>query len=387
MRYNNMNGMRVMRRTTMLLLLLAATAASTACGDPIVVLGESPNTVRNVVGIGDSTGNRIDTLATHSRFLTLTAATFDDASNLLFVADRGATRTVNGITTRLARLFSVTSAARLDMILDGGGCSSGGICLVEATAMTRGSGNSLVIADAIGNRVVRFDPASHTFTVVAGDGTAANATEGSSAQTGSINAPAGVLRASDGTLYVSERGGGRVLSIGADGSYHVVAGGGTATASTNAVAATSISMGGPTGLALIDGVLYIADREFNSVYAVTLATGTLVRVAGSGISGFSGDGGIATEARLATPTDLAIGLDPAILYVADTGNNRVRTVNLLTGIINTYMGSGDPRYNGDHIAAGAISLKTPVDLATSALGFLFVVDQGHAVVRRATTAY
>ncbi len=376
-----------MRRYVLLLVLAAAALTATACGDPIVVLGESPGTVRNVVGIGDSSGTRRDSIATRSRFLTLSAVAFDDGDNLLYVADRGSTRVVSGITTPIGRLFSVTSAGRLQLLLDGGGCSTGGVCLVEATNMIIAPGRRLIIADALANRVFQFDVATRVMTTLAGTGAAANAIDGGVAASSALNQPSSVVRAGDGTLYIAEQGGTRVLRIGTDGVYRIIAGGGASSIGTSPTAATAARLGRPSGLALDNGVLYIADRQFAAVYALTISTGQIARIAGDGVSGFAGDAGLAVDARLQSPTDLDLTPNGRILYIADTGNNRVRTVNLATGLINTYMGSGSTVYNGDHVAAGAVSLKVPVALATSTLGFLFVVDQGHHVVRRATTAF
>ncbi|MEO5511085.1 MAG: hypothetical protein ABIS27_10700 [Longimicrobiales bacterium] len=376
-----------MRRIALLLVVAAAAGAGTACGDPIVVLGETPGTVRNVAGIGDSAGNRIDTLATKSRFQTLTAVAFNDDDNILYVTDRGATRNVNGITTPIARLFSVTSSGRLVKVLDGGGCSTGGFCLVEATNMIIVPGNRLLIADAVENRVSQFDIAARTLSLFAGTGSATNAVDGAAAVTSPVNRPSGVVRASDGNVYISEQGSGRVLRVGTDGIIRVVAGGGTGTASTAPTAATSIRMGNPAGLALGGGILYIADRELSSVYTMVLATGMLTRIIGDGVPGFRGDAGPGVAARLQAPTDVELDASGQTLYIADTGNNRVRSFNITTAIINTYMGSGSTIYNGDHVAAGATSLKLPIHLETSTLGFLFVVDQGHYVVRRSTIVF
>mgnify|MGYP006195945673 CR=1 FL=1 len=112
-------------RTNLLLSVAAAAVLTSACGDPIVVLGDSPGTVRNVVGVGDSAGSRLDSIATRSRFLNMTAVAFRDETNMLYVADRGSTRVINFITTPIGRIFSVTSAGRLQHLLDGGGCSTG----------------------------------------------------------------------------------------------------------------------------------------------------------------------------------------------------------------------------------------------------------------------
>ena len=374
-------------RRHVLLCISAVTFATTACGDPFVVLGESPGIVRNVAGIGDSAGSRIDTTATKSRLTGPTAVAFNDATATLYVADRGSTTASGGITSPVMRILSVTSAGRIKLELNSGGCTAGGICTGEATDMLLGDGNTLIIADAVRSRVTSFNPDTHVQATIAGTGEAKNAVEGATAITSPLNVPAGLAMGLDGTLYISERVAGRVLSIGSDGRFHVVAGGGSQTITTTPIAATSARLGNPSGLALRDGVLYIADNGLHYVYGLDLATNQIVRVTGNGVASYGGDEGPAIDARINGPRDLAISPDGGSLYISDTGNHRVRSISFASGVIHTYMGSGLTVYNGDRQSAGNISLRNPMGLTTSPRGFLFVADQGHAVVRRAVTGF
>jgi sugar lactone lactonase YvrE len=311
---------------------------------------------------------------------------FDDTSKLLYVSDRGSSKTVNGIFTQLARIFSVTSSGHMLQVLDGGGCANGGACLTEATDFSAGPSGTLLIADAVSSRIFQFDLSSHAVTVFAGTGTAANAVEGAPRAT-SLNTPTALVRDAGGSVYVAEFASGHVLRIGADGVYHVIAGGGTAVAGVTSRPATSVALGTPSGLALLNNTLYISDRAQNSVFALNLTTNEIVRVAGNGVPGFSGDGGLATDASIQSPNDLEVTADGHTLFISDTGNNRVRALNFATGVISTYMGNGSTTYNGDHTAAGATALKNPRSMETSDNGFLFVVDVGHAIVRRATLSF
>jgi DNA-binding beta-propeller fold protein YncE len=254
--------------------------------------------------------------------------------------------------------------------------------------MIAAPGGSLLITDAIGNRVYQFSTATRTLAIVAGSGATAPAVEGAQAAVSGIQAPTGIARDTDGTLYVAESGTGRILKIGTDGIIHIIAGGGTAAITATAAGATTVRMGGPSGLALgTGGILYIADRELSAVYALTLASGEIKRIVGDGQPGFAGDGGLASEGRIQSPRDIELSADGITMYIADAGNNRVRSMNLTTGILHTYAGSGLTPYNGDYVPAGAANLNLPVELAVSRLGFLFVVDQAHHVVRRATNTF
>jgi sugar lactone lactonase YvrE len=126
------------------------------------------------------------------------------------------------------------------------------------------------------------------------------------------------------------------------------------------------------------GNLYFADTNRHEVYESSLA-GVLSVVAGDGIQGFSGDGGAATSAELDSPQGVAIGPD-GTLYIADTGNERIRAVS--GGVITTFAGNGSTGFVGDGGAAVSASLRGPNALAIDASGALLVCDAGNERVRR-----
>jgi len=151
-------------------------------------------------------------------------------------------------------------------------------------------------------------------------------------------------------------------------------------------AATAAALNFPTFLAVSDGVLYVADTLNNVVRAVTLSTGTIATVAGNQAlgGGYSGDGGPATAAALNFPTGLAVS--GGLLYVADTHNEVVRTVNLSTGIITTAAGNNalGAGYSGDGGLATSAALDYPLGLA-AADGVLYIGDSANNVVRAVRT--
>jgi sugar lactone lactonase YvrE len=135
----------------------------------------------------------------------------------------------------------------------------------------------------------------------------------------------------------------------------------------------------PTGVAYDSaGNLYFADTNRHQVYESTLA-GVLVVVAGSGVQGFSGDGGAATSAELDSPRAVAVGSN-GTLYIADTGNQRIRAVS--AGQITTFAGNGVAGYGGDNGTATSASLNQPNALAIDASGALLVCDSANHRVRR-----
>jgi Bacterial Ig-like domain (group 3)/MBG domain (YGX type)/NHL repeat len=126
------------------------------------------------------------------------------------------------------------------------------------------------------------------------------------------------------------------------------------------------------------GNLYFADTNRHEVYESSLA-GVLSVVAGDGVQGFSGDGGAATSAELDSPQGVAIGSD-GTLYIADTGNERIRAVS--GGVITTFAGNGSAGFAGDGGAAMSASLRGPNALAIDTSGALLVCDAGNERVRQ-----
>ncbi len=135
----------------------------------------------------------------------------------------------------------------------------------------------------------------------------------------------------------------------------------------------------PTGVAYdAAGDLFIADSARNQVFEISVG-GAVAVVAGNGTQGFSGDSGPATAAQLNAPMSVAVATD-GTLYIADTGNQRIRAVQ--GGNIATFAGNGDRGFSGDGGLATAASLNRPVALAIDTTGALLVCDQGNERVRR-----
>jgi DNA-binding beta-propeller fold protein YncE len=369
-----------MDRFTRSVVAAGAALVLAGCGEPFVVLGDAPGLMRIVLGVGNSIGTTVDSLAVGTRLTTPGGVAFDAGTGVLYAGDRGSLRQVNGITTPVARIFSVTSRGRATLLLDAGGCAAG-TCILQPTAMALAPDGSLIIADQVGNRVFRYMP-SGASSVIAGDGTSGTVADGQPAATSPISRPAGVAVASDGTIYISEAGGHRVRRINAAGLLETVAGTGDAGHSGDGGHATAAELNEPAGLALRDGVLYISDVIAHVIRRVD-ADGTIATLAGvPGSGGYSGDGGAAGDAALDRPVALALTPDGGQLFVSDQGNDRVRVIDLATGFIRTFAGTGGREWSGDRGLAGETALFRPAGIDAAANGFLFIVDSGHSVVWR-----
>jgi trimeric autotransporter adhesin len=238
---------------------------------------------------------------------------------------------------------------------------------------------NLYIADTHSFRVRRVD-ASGIISTFAGTGTSAGfGGEGEPATLTPLNSPQGVVADTQGNVYISDTGHNRVIQVDIAGNIHTVAGTGTP---GDAGGSSLAELYGPTGLALdAAGNLFIADTQ-NQRICMLAPGGTTSTVAGNGTAGFSGDGGAALAAELNYPSAVAVDANEN-LYIADTGNNLVRIVTP-DGNIATIAGTGAAAYNGDTGAALQIALDNPGGVALDGQGNVYVADTGNDRVRLLT---
>jgi trimeric autotransporter adhesin len=220
---------------------------------------------------------------------------------------------------------------------------------------------------------------SGIITTYAGPGLPIN---GSVAAGQALDGPWSLASDGAGGFYVAIPGQNSVYRVTADGRMSQVAGNNTPGFSGDGGQATSAQLFHPTGVALdAAGSLFIADSDNNRIRKVT-PDGVISTIAGNGDMGFDGDGSSATSAQLSRPTGVALDMS-ADLFIADTGNNRIRKVHL--GVISTIAGDGDPGFSGDEDDATAAQLKQPTALAVDAAGNLFIADTANQRVRKVTT--
>ena len=172
----------------------------------------------------------------------------------------------------------------------------------------------------------------------------------------------------------------------ADGTIATIAGTGTAGYGHDGGAATAASLNNPVRLAL-DGAgnLYVADSGNHRVRRIDAADSTISTVAGTGDPGSAGDGGAATAAQLFAPYGLVVD-GAGNLFIADTFNHRVRRVDAASGNIATAAGTGSAGFGGDGGAATAAQLDGPHDVAVDTAGNLYVADATNHRVRRVDAA-
>lgn len=193
----------------------------------------------------------------------------------------------------------------------------------SASARLDAQGN-LYIADAGNNRIRKVDTQGIIRTI-AGNGVAASAGDGGQAAIASLNGPIDLVITPNGQIYIAEISGHRVRRIGTNGIITTVAGTGVPGSSGDGGPAAVAQLNSPIGLALDpDGNLYISEHDGHRVRKVDTA-GIISTVAGTGVVGFSGDGGPATQAQLNDPESIAVDPAGTTLYIADTTSGSAKS--------------------------------------------------------------
>ena len=212
---------------------------------------------------------------------------------------------------------------------------------------------NLYIADAQNYRVRRVSP-SGTITTVAGNGTQGYSGDGGAAMSAQLASPFGVATDNSSNLYIADDHNYRVRRVSPSGLITTFAGNGTQGYSGDGGLAVNAQMT-PSAVAVDShGNVYINDGA--SVRRVS-TSGIITTIAGTGTPGYSGDGGPAINAHINTGYGLAIDSNDNI-YVADIITSRIRKISS-AGIITTIAGTGVPGYSGDGGLAINAQLSIP----------------------------
>ena len=190
---------------------------------------------------------------------------------------------------------------------------------------------------------------SWIITTAVGTGERGFAGDGGPAKHALLNGPFDVGFDADGNLYFSDTFNHRIRRVDTQtGVITSCAGSGEAGYSGDGGPATRARLNEPYGIAIDRAAnVYIADRHNHCVRRVEGASGMITTLAGNGAAGLSGDGGPASRAGMVEPNGLA--LDPAHgrLFIADVADHRVRVVDLATGGISTFAGTGEAQHSAD----------------------------------------
>ena len=295
-----------------------------------------------------------------------------DQAGSIYIADTGnneVRKVVMPTTMRHDVITTIAGTGEPGFSGDGGQATSARLRSPAGLAVDRHG--DIFIADSGNNRIRKIDTQG-IITTFAGRGACGKKTrlgDGGPATRASLCRPTGVAVDHAGDLFIADTGHDVVREVLPAGKIITIAGDRRRGVAANDRRADSTTLDSPTGVAVdAIGDVYIADTGNNRVRV--LRDGALTIFAGSGKPGFSGDGGLARLARLRSPT--GVGVDPmGDVFITDTGNSRIRVVDPAQRI-STYAGTGHPGYSGDGGPATAARLKFPTgDVAADGAAVYF----------------
>ena len=273
--------------------------------------------------------------------------------------------------------------------VDVSGAISTVVELVEEDNLPRGlavdTSGIVYFTDIINFRVYKVD-ASGALTTIAGLGVGDYSGDGGPATKVKLEFPRNVAVDGTGNVYIQDFS--RIRKVDVSGIIDTIAGGGERDSSGNSGLAAGTFLDNPRGLAVDDaGNIFIAEWGRHRIRKVD-TLGVIHTIAGTGESGFGGDGGPATSALLAFP--LGVAVDAAgNVYIADALNHRIRRIDIL-GVIETIAGSGDGvseenfrgDYGGDAGPATSALLARPDDVAVDDMGNVYIADTFNHRIRK-----
>ncbi len=349
----------------------ASAIASAGTAEPSPAAPEAGDNYMTAIGDGS--------LAT-SAILHRPSAVALDTSGNLFIADTWTERVRIVLTTGKIQTFAGNgtrayngegAAVTAELNLPGG--------------LAVGSSNNVFVADSYNERVREITAGIiSTFVGTGGEGLGQDGSAPSATQ---LNTPLGVCTGSDGSVYIVDTMNYRLLVVPPGGVATTFAGNGSQGNVGDGYYPQYAQLNRPSACTLdASGNLYIADTYNHSIRKVTASTGFIKTVAGTGATGFSGDGGAATSAALDIPSGVAAD-SYGDIFIADTGNHAIRMVTP-DGLIHTIAGQGGmPGFSGDGGSATSASLNSPSGMVLDGAGDLYFADTGNNRVRRLTPGY
>lgn len=224
--------------------------------------------------------------------------------------------------------------------------------------------------------------ADWTIATIAGTGRQGTAGDGGPALKAGLDNPFGIVRGPDGALYFCEYTGQRIRRIGEDGIITTVAGSGKTGFGGDGGPALEAAFNKPHELRFdAAGDLYVVDMANHAVRRIDMETGILTTLAGTGQPGYAGDGGPASKAQFKQPHSIQFG-PGGDLYVCDIGNHVIRRIDMKTGLVSTFAGTGKAGDTPDGAPIEGTPLKGPRSLDFDKDGNLWLATrEGNQVFR------
>ena len=221
---------------------------------------------------------------------------------------------------------------------------------------------------------------SQVITTLAGNGLQGSAGDGGAATSAALSNAQGVAVDAAGNVYIADGGNYKIRKVSTTGIITTIAGTGIAGFSGDGGQATAANINTPFGI-VVDASGNVIFSDNTRIRKIS-TTGIITTIAGDGTAGYSGDGGLATAARI---TAYGMAFDGAgNLFFADAGTNRIRKI-ATNGIISTVAGTGTAGYSGDGGLATSANLNVPIAVAVDASGNIYIGDLYNYRVRKITS--
>jgi len=304
----------------------------------------------------------------------------DSSGNIYY----GSANMIHKITASTGIVTTVAGTGQL------GSSGDGGPALQASFDEPRGlfvdSSNNIYIADSKNNRVRFVNAANGVISTIAGDGFKDACGQGrytgdnGPATAASLNKPEGIFVDGSGNLFIADSNNSVIREVvKSTGNMITFAGNGTNGFGGDGGAATSAILNNPTGVFGVGSNIYIADTNNGRIRFVS--SGMISTLAGTNVIGFAGDGAAATSAQLSGDVE-AVFVDSSLnVYIADSGNSRIRMVSAATSNITTIAGNGTFNFSGDGGPAVNASLSSPKGVVVDVNGNVYALDTNNSRIR------
>ena len=313
-----------------------------------------------------------------------------DAGDNLYIADQGNGR---------IREISNSTISTIAGTGQNGNNGPATAAVINADFIAVDAAGDIYFSQRLTSVVSKVSAATGIITTVAGTGIPGVTREsGVIANNVPLGDPFGVALDSAGNLYIGDDALLQVYEV-SEGVLNAIAGVGQFGIDGVGGPATAADLLGPSGIAVDSaGDIYFSDvstvigtiggqpLSFNPLQdrILKISNGTLTQIAGNGSRGPAGDGGPAISAQLFAPEGLATDAAGNV-YIADTGNQKIRKITAKTGIITTVAGTGAKGFFGDNGLAVSAELKNPTDVAVDSSGNLYIADNGNSRIRKVSS--
>jgi hypothetical protein len=301
-----------------------------------------------------------------------------DGRDDLYIADYGNQR-IRKIILSTSIITTIAGTDIYGYSGDGGPATDAALFGPE-DIFTDTTGN-IFFADGLDNCVRKINISTGIITTVVGTGTSGSSGDDGLATNATLNCPSGLCLDKFGNIYIAEYYGNKVRKVEiATGIITTLAGTGTAGNTGVGGPATSAEINGPANVFLdSNSNLFFSDSYNNIIRRIDALTGIITTVAGTGMAGYSGNGGLAINAELNGPARGYFDKNYN-LFFADYNNGVIRRIDVVTGIITTVAGNGIVGFSGD--GGPAVNAKLDANsVAVDSNGIIYISDVGNNRIR------